>query len=101
MDVVQFEAHVSAWEGSHHWGAMEMEYKIVLIGIMYVPVILIPIVYFSYLGDTCTGAANAAKGIYCYRKEQLIKEDKREEEEAPREVDLIFSMMSNILLVVN
>ncbi len=97
MDIVQFKALMTAWEGSYLRDAMEIEYEIVLIWVTYVPLVLNPIVYFSYLGDARTGAVNAVKGICSCQKEQLLKEDKREEKQAPREVDLISTKESNIL----
>lgn len=75
VDIIQFKALIEAARGFNLKDHYEIEYEVILIWFTYLPLILNPIVYFSYLGDYRKGTENFLRKICgCKSKEELSDE---------------------------
>lgn len=84
MDIIQLSALIEAGQGYNRRDLMEIEYEIVLIWVTYLPLILNPVVYFSFLGEYRRGAQKVIRMMFgCQtmedRKEEKMQKYKEEE----------------------
>ena len=101
VDIFQFKSLIEASMGFNLRDKMEIEYEILLVWATWLPLVLNPIVYFSFLGEYRKGTMKVVRQIFgCQsmedRKEEKMAKYKEEEILASRD-EISKTQVSNIL----
>lgn len=81
VDIIQIKSIIDAVQGYSQIDEMDIEIDIIFVWTTFLPVLLNPIVYFSFMKDYRLGALNALKRIFGINRQNSIIENYEPKEE--------------------
>jgi len=91
VDIIQLKGLVEAAMGFKQLNILsyELEHEIVLIWTTFIPLILNPVIYFSYCGEYRKGSTEALRRIFGCKDPKKKKEEHYKEDEILQQKDTV------------